>query len=220
MKFHACVGVLLMLPAAVGVGAQAPRATDPVASAVSSREMQRSLEAFDIDRTSGKDGERKAAQYLAKKLAEYGVKHTTHEARLYMSWPAGAEISVPDSAPALSIRAVAPAFGTSTPDGGLTADVVFLQASQPIGAEVRGKIAIVDGGGVSPDRSLSVQRAGAIGLIQIETGEIVHEMIATTIWGTPTTESASRLPRIPIAGIRKSDGDRLKAAKPSRVRLV
>ena len=37
-------------------------------------------------------------------------------------------------------------------------------------------------------------------------------MIATTIWGSPTTESASRIARIPIIGIKKSEGDRLKAA--------
>ncbi len=220
MKFQACVGGLLLISAVVGASAQAPRATDAVTSAVSSREMQASLEAFDVDRTSGKEGERKAAQYLAKKLSDYGVKHTTHEARLYMSWPGDAEISVPDSTPALSIRAVAPAFGGSTPAEGLTADVVFLQANQPIGTEVRGKIAVLEGGGISPDRSLTVQRAGAVGLVQIETGEIVHEMIATTIWGTPTTESAARLPRIPMVAIRKSEGDRLKAAKPSRVRLA
>jgi len=218
MKIQACIAGCL-LASAVVVGAQAPRATDAVRTAVSSAEIQATLAAFDVDRTSGKDGERKAAQYLARKLAEYGVKHTTHEARLYMSWPIEAQISVTGATP-LSIRGVAPAFGASTPDGGLSADVVFLPANQPIGPEVRGKIAIIEGGGVSPDRSLSVQRAGAVGLIQIETGEIVHEMIATTIWGTPTTESASRLPRIPMVGIRKSEGDRLKAAKPSSVRLV
>jgi hypothetical protein len=50
------------------------------------------------------------------------------------------------------------------------------------------------------------------GLIQIEQGEIAHEMIATTIWGSPTTESASRIPSIPIIGIKKSEGDRLKPA--------
>src|SRR4030095_2050808 len=77
--------------------------------------------------------------------------------------------------------------------------------------EVRGTIASLSGG-VSPDRTLTAQRAGVAGLIQIEEGEIVHEMIATTIWGSPTTESASRLPNIPIIGIKKSEGDRLKAA--------
>jgi len=136
-----------------------------------------------------------------------------------MSWPGFAELSVPGPS-SITIPGVAPAFGASTPDEGLTADTIDRTGNQPLGPEVRGKIAILSGG-VSPDRTLAAQRAGVAGLIQIEEGEIVHEMIATTIWGSPTTESASRIPRIPIIGIKKSEGDRLKvalAASP-RVRL-
>ena len=46
-------------------------------------------------------------------------------------------------------------------------------------------------------------------------------MIATTIWGSPTTESAARIPTVPIIGIKKSEGDRLRAALAAspRVRL-
>ena len=116
MKTQACINVCLLASTTLAV-AQAPRATDAVRAAVSAREIQATLDAFDIDRTSGKEGERRAAQYLAKKLDEYGVKHTTHEARLYMSWPVEAQISVAGAAP-MSIRGVAPAFGGSTPEGG------------------------------------------------------------------------------------------------------
>lgn len=177
--------------------------------AVSIAEIQRTLAAFDLDRTSGKSGERRAAEYLARKLTEYGIKHTTYEARLYMSWPVDAEVA--DGA-GLSIRGTTPSFGASTPPGGLTAETVWTTASQSPGAEVRGRIVIVEGGGVSPDRSLALQRSGAAGIVQIEAGEIVHEMIATTIWGSPTTESAMRIPTIPIIAIRRAEGDRLKAA--------
>jgi hypothetical protein len=181
-----------------------------VQRAVSIAEIQKTLDAIDVDRTSGKEGERQAADYLVRKLTEYGVKHTRHDARLYMSWPGRAEITTTGAQP-LTIRGVTPAFGASTPAGGLAAETVDRTGNQPLGPEVRGKIVILSGG-VSPDRTLVAQRAGVAGLIQIEEGEIVHEMIATTIWGSPTTESASRIPTIPIVGIKKSEGDRLKAA--------
>lgn len=206
----AAIGVLAAFSS---VRAQRDPQLDAVQRAVSIAEIQKTLDAFNIDRTSGREGERQAAAYLVRRLTEYGVKHTMHEARLYMSWPVLAEITVPGAAP-LTIRGVTPAFGASTPAGGLLADTIDRTGNPSLGPDVRGKIAILSGG-VSPDRTLAAQRAGVAGLIQIEEGEIVHEMIATTIWGSPTTESASRLPNIPIIGIKKSEGDRLKAALAS-----
>ena len=199
--------------------AQAGGRGGDIRSAVSSSEIDKTLKAFDLDRTSGREGERRAADYLASKLKEYGVRHTVHETRLYMSWPVSAEISVGGAAPFV-ISGAAPAYGASTPPGGLTADVVFLAANEEPGSHVRGKIVVASGGGISPDRTLALQRAGAAGLIQVESGEIIHEMIATTIWGSPTTESAARLPAIPAIGIRASDGERLKTARPASVRLT
>lgn len=213
----AAVGVLMAFSS---LRAQRDPQLDAVQRAVSIAEIQKTLNAFNIDRTSGRAGERQAAEYLVRKLTEYGVKHTMHEARLYMSWPVAAEITVPSADP-LTIRGVTPAFGASTAADGLLADTIDRTGNPSFGPEVRGKIAILSGG-VSPDRTLAAQNAGVAGLIQIEEGEVVHEMIATTIWGSPTTESASRIPNIPIVGIKKSEGDRLKAALASspRVRLT
>jgi hypothetical protein len=124
-----------------------------------------------VDRTSGRDGERRAAEYLARKLKEYGVRHTVHETRLYMSWPVSAEMSIGGAAP-LVIKGAAPAFGASTPPGGLTAAVVFLAADQSLGPEVRGKIVVASGGGVStnqPVRSTANQQrpsAGSFGELE------------------------------------------------------
>ena len=219
-KAVAIAATLAVVSAAVvSVRGQGKSQLDAVQAAVSIAEIQKTLDAINIDRTSGRPGERQAAEYLGRKLTEYGVKHTIHTARLYMSWPGAAEIVV-DGTPPLTIRGVTPAFGAPTPAGGLLADTIDRTDNQPFGPEVRGRIAILSGG-VSPDRSLAAQRAGVAGLIQIEQGEIVHEMIATTIWGSPTTESASRIPSIPIIGIKKSEGDGLKAAlaKSPRVRL-
>jgi hypothetical protein len=222
MKLRVIVSVAFGVLAALStLNAQTAAPSDVVRRAVSIAEIQRTLEAFDTDRTSGKPGERRAAEYLAMKLTEYGIKNTTYEARLYMSWPVAAEVAVTDGAD-LSIRGTIPAFGASTPPGGLTAETVLMTANQPSGRQVRGRIVIVEGGGVSPDRSLALQQSGAAGIVQIEAGEIVHEMIATTIWGSPTTESAMRIPTIPIIAIKRSEGDRLKASLTpgSKLRLT
>ena len=222
MKLRVIVTIAFGVIAALStLNAQTAAPSDVVRRAVSIAEIQRTLAAFDLDRTSGKPGERRAAEYLAKKLTEYGIKHTTYEARLYMSWPVAAEVAAAGGA-GISIRGTTPAFGASTPPGGLTAETIWMTASQPPGGEVRGRIVIVEGGGVSPDRSLALQQSGAAGIVQIEAGEIVHEMIATTIWGSPTTESAMRLPAIPIIAIKRTEGDRLKASLTagSKLRLT
>src|SRR2546430_17313842 len=91
------VGMLAVLTA---VQAQTNRQTDVVQRAVSIAEIQKTLKAFNIDRTSGKEGERRAADYLVQNLTEYGISHTRYEARLYMSWPIQAELAVPTSEPA------------------------------------------------------------------------------------------------------------------------
>src|SRR5438552_996639 len=62
---------------------------------VSTAEITRTLHAIDVDRTSGGDGERGSAEYLDRKLAEYGVAHTVYDSHLYLSWPGRAELVVP-----------------------------------------------------------------------------------------------------------------------------
>jgi Zn-dependent M28 family amino/carboxypeptidase len=200
--------------------AQKAAPLDVVQRAVSIGEIQKTLDAFNIDRTSGHDGERRAADYLVQKLTEYGVKHTKYDARIYMSWPISANLTILSAAP-ITISGVTPAFGATTPEGGLVAEIVVRTGANqpPFGPDVRGKI-VVSAGGVSPDSALAAQKAGVAGLIQVSDDEIVHEMIATTIWGSPTTESAARLPTIPIIGIKKSEGDRLlKAATSNGVKV-
>jgi peptidase M28-like protein len=52
--------------------------------------------------------------------------------------------------------------------------------------------------------------------------DAIHEMIVTSIWGTPTPESFARLPKIPALSIKKADGERLHQMLrrgPVRVRV-
>jgi hypothetical protein len=76
--------------------------------------------------------------------------------------------------------------------------------------DVRGKIVLGTAGG--PDGVKRAAEAGAIAYIHMwPSGEdAIHEMIVTSIWGTPTPESIARLPTIPALSIKRADGLRLR----------
>ncbi len=193
--------------------AQPPQAAKTVQSEVSIAEIERTLRAVDVDRTGASEGERAAAEYLVKKLTEYGIAHTKHESRLYLSWPGRAEVNVPGVG---MIRGKAAAFSAATPPNGLTGPILLepkvtrlVDQKLAFGPEVRGTIPVMRGIPDSEALVLAGQQAGALAIIQIDDTDILHEDIVTTIWGTPTVESAARLPRIPYICITKSDGERL-----------
>jgi N-acetylated-alpha-linked acidic dipeptidase len=197
--------------------ASRPDASPPaLPRTVSAAEIEKTVCAINVDRTSSRAGEKKAAAYLEQKLREYGVKATRYDVKAFLSWPVKAELMVRLGDP-WAIPTVTPAFGASTPPGGLTAEIVFAPTQPespdwaPPGVAMRGKILVVPGL-VSPESVLKAQEIGAAGLIHINEGDSLHEMIATTIWGTPTTATAERLPRIPVLSIGKGSGDRLRSA--------
>jgi hypothetical protein len=188
---------------------------------ISVAEIQRTLNAINHDRTSGKDGERKAAAYLEARLKDYGVANTRHDIRAFLSWPVRASVAAEG---ADTLEGLAPAFGGSTPPEGIVAEVLWLKDDAddrdpgPLPAAARGRIVIAQGM-ISPESARRAELAGAAGLVHVNDGEILHEMIATTIWGTPSASSAERLPKIPIVSITKSAGDRLRPSVASGVKL-
>lgn len=209
-----------------GADARSAQDTKAVGSEVSIAEIERTLRAIDVDRTAGSDGERTAAEYLDRKLTEYGVAHTTHRTRLFLSWPGRAEIAVSSLG---TIQGKTAAFSGSTPSEGVRAPLVFdpkltrqTDRTFKFDSPVYGAIPVVRGIADTEALVLAAQLAGARGVLQIDATDTLHEDIVSTIWGTPTPESAPRLPKIPYICIRKSDGDRLARAvrnAPVTVRL-
>jgi len=68
---------------------------------------------------------------------------------------------------------------------------------------------------------LALQQAGALGHVHV-LGDHLHNMIVTTIWGTPAPDTAARIPAIPCLSILGADGERLRgllANGPPRVLL-
>jgi hypothetical protein len=207
----AALSGILCLPASAR--AQAPSGAGPVQADVSIAEIARTLRALDRDRTAGSEGERAAAEYLVTKLSEYGIEHRTYASRQYLSWPGRAEVAVPGLE---LIRGKTAVFAAATPTEGLTGPLVLdpriarlVDQSLSFEAEVRGRIPVVRGIADTEALVLAAQRAGAVAVLRIDETDILHEDTVSTIWGTPTPESAGRLPRIPYICISKSDGDLL-----------
>jgi Iap family predicted aminopeptidase len=200
---------------------------------VSRQEIVRTVDALAVlDRLSGGEGERRANEYLERKLAEYGVPFETHEMELYLSHPVSASVTVLTPEPA-RLQAINHAFSRSTSSSGLEGDLVYIgrdMTADPFDAplvdyskvDVKGKI-VLDDGFPAPYRAFATERAGALGQIYINPDARLHNMTVTTIWGAPTPETEGLLPSNPIVALARPDGDalreRLKRGERIRVRI-
>jgi hypothetical protein len=201
-------------------------------SEISPDEMNKILVPFNtLDRVSGSEGEARAAELLVEALKRYGIDHQVHRFSAYLSWPLAAElrVQVPEKK---TLRAVTLAFSVSTPPGGLEGELEFvgspgaifgaLTASAYEGKSLRGKIVVADGL-ITPQHARLVEDLGAAGLIHINPRDLLHEMIITTVWGTPTPETEYLIPKLPALSITHSDGEWLKQLSergPVRAKLV
>lgn len=195
---------------------------------ISAERLQEHLNVFStLFRDSGSEDEWKAARYVAEKMKEYGVQTETLEFDSLISWPLEGKLEIldADGNATESIKTRTRAFGKQTPEGGFTGELVFVPFAPPAkgemifshravagdytGLDVAGKIVITSDGG--PDGIRRAQERGAAGHIHIWPSDenVVHEMIGTSVWGTPTPESALRLPSIPVLGVGNADGLRI-----------
>ena len=196
---------------------------------ISTRHMQAHLEVFStLFRDSGTEDEWKAARYVAEKLTEYGVDSEILEFDSLISWPQEGKIELLDADGNVtgSIPCRTRAFGAQTPDGGITGELVFVPFAQPAKGEmifshravagdysnidVTGKFVLTADGG--PDGIRRAHERGAAAHIHIWPSDeaVIHEMIGTSVWGTPTPESATRIPAIPAMGVDNANGQELE----------
>lgn len=193
-----------------------------------------------IERLAGTPAEKQAVDYIMGKLAAYGVPTELHEFESFVSYPLESTLEIL-SPERLTIPCRPRAFAASTPPSGIEAEVVYIPTdadhstrSTMIFAQagrsedyaqydVTGKIVLTTAGG--PDGLKRAQDHGAIGHCHMwPSGEdVIHEMIVSSIWGTPTPESAERLVKIPSISIKRADGERIKALcarGPVRARIT
>jgi N-acetylated-alpha-linked acidic dipeptidase len=170
-----------------------------------------------VRRDTGGPGEDRAAEYIAGQLRTAGVPVTVHEFDAYLSYPIRAtlEVLAPE---AEHIRSLTHSFGHATGPDGAIADLVYLE-----GGDVNrgaGRAALIDGL-ATPVTILQASKAGCAAVIFANEGHVIHNMIGTTIWGTPDLDQLDRQPRLPVLSVDKEGGETLKRllAQDKGVRL-
>jgi len=169
-------------------------------------------------RLSGSDEEARAFDYLETTLKGFGLAVRRYQHDALISWPGTASLEV-IGGPAEAVECITHSFAASTPPGGLEAGVADAGGGV-VGANVGGKIVLVDGLAM-PTRARAAEGAGAVGAIFINPPEL-HEMIISTVWGSPTPEDLGTLPNLVAVSVKKQDGEALRERARSgdlRVRL-
>ncbi len=167
-------------------------------------------------RESGTKHEKRAFDYLSKRLKKLGVPHTVHTPTLLISVPRKARLEVLTPERKL-FTAKTPSMSLSTGGKWKRGEVVYLSTRhmgdirglfEGIGRDttgLAGKIVLTEGY-ASPGKVADFIKGGAIGAIFISPGERIHEGICTTIWGSPDLDSWERKPTIPVVSVNKTDG--------------
>ena len=157
-------------------------------------------------RLSGSDEEARAFDYLETTLKGFGLAVRRFEHDALVSWPGAASLEITGSAPEQK-QCITHSFAASTPPEGVEAEVVDIGRGS-FGPHLRSKIALVDGLAM-PARARAAELAGAIGTIFINPPEL-HEMIVSTVWGSPTPENLATLPKLIAVSVRRQDGEALR----------
>ena len=171
-------------------------------------------------RLSGSPEEAQAFAYIRGVLEEIGARVESYAVDAYVSLPGEAHLEILSPVQE-TIECITHAMAASTPANGLEGELVYAGSGMDEGgAEVAGRVALVDGIAM-PVKVKRTEDRDALGQIHI-CGDQMHEMIVSVVWGTPTPENFGLLPKTPVVSIRKAGGERLKALLergPVRVRL-
>lgn len=196
---------------------------------ISGKEMWEHIEFLNnTHRRSGSKDDYKAIDYIIKKLTEYKIDNELIEFNSLISYPSRASLRLIKPADKMKeFNCKTRAFSVSSHPSGISAEVVYIPTHSPgigitddFNAEeitksaydninVEGKIVLSKKGG--PDGIKEAQDNGAIAFISTWASEedVVHEMIATPIWGTPTLDDEKDMIKIPVVAINKEEGDYL-----------
>ncbi len=202
---------------------QAPELAAAVRARLTPEGLQAQVEAIvRHDRRSGGAGENAAIDHIVRTLEGDGVATEVHAFRAWTSDPIAASVSVPGAA--FDPQAITVAYSGSVDalegeavDLGSTSDLpeILTSSGEQLdlgpwsGPDPTGKIVIIEGL-PGPDEAWTLQQLGAAGAIFVNPAERLNELITTTVWGSPSLRNAHRDPKLPVAEIRASDGERLR----------
>jgi Peptidase family M28 len=170
-----------------------------------------------LERESGSAGEAQAFDYIERTLEAAGLAVERQQIEAYISLPEQAYLTLADG---VVLAGLTHSFSTSVE--GLEAELVDAGDGRPEDlARAAGKFALIRGL-ASPGRAWAAQQAGVLGQVHVLMDHL-HNMIVTTIWGTPGPETAGRIPATPCLSVLGVDGERLRALLargPLRIRMT
>ena len=184
------------------------------------------------DRLSGSPGEIAAVDYLVRTLEAEGIQVRVDTFLAYISDPVSATVEVPgtDFAPeAITVSGSGDVQELEAPlvDLGTLGDLpplltetgerLILDAEGPAGSEglgayqsLRGRIALVTGQ-PRPDPVIQLSLMGAVGVVFVNPEERLNDLTTPSVWGTPSLRDYHRIPTLPVAQVKRSDGERLRS---------
>src|SRR5947209_3420767 len=164
-------------------------------------------------RLSGSPEERRAFAYIERRLREAGLRTQLLEHDALISLPQSAALRLSDPDPD-DIPCITHSFAVCAPRDGIAAEAVAVREGPPAGT-LSGRVAIVDGL-ATPDDVAKLQSAGAVGVVFLNRDPLVHEMIVSTIWGSPTPLQMGQLPSVPVVSTAGEAAARVRARLAGR----
>jgi hypothetical protein len=169
------------------------------------------------ERLSGTEAEKQTVEYFRQYLESHGVPLTVHELDGFASFPEESSLMLlepgKEDIPCSTFAQIA-----STSGPGIETDVVYVgQGGEDDyeGVDVAGKIALAELS-YTPPRPEKVRIAtekGAVGMVMMNWGLPEHDSLpkgtVKAIWGNPSDQDAYLLPKIPVVGVTRRDGERL-----------
>jgi hypothetical protein len=173
-------------------------------------------------RLSGSPEEQKTFRYIGRTLKCWGFEIEEHHPECWTSWPVAAVLETLDDAP-VSIPCITHAMAASTPAEGVLLELADVGRAGPamLRHDAVGGRAVLCDGLAMPGKVFQIEQAGAAAQIHV-CGARMHEMITSIVWGSPTPDNASLLPKTPIVSVDGRGGGALREALtrgPVRVRL-
>lgn len=174
--------------------------------------MESHLDALeDLPRFSGTEAEWEASEYVVETMRSYGLEAEILEYEAYISRPVSASVEITTPTQRTLEEAITTAFSAATPPGGVHGEVVYTEEiTNGELPDLSGKV-LMTSGLPRPEMVTAAESANAEALIvESPTEGVLHEMIVTPIWGTPSIDNHHNIPDLPIAEITQEDAKWLK----------
>lgn len=166
----------------------------------------------DLRRYPGTDDQWEGARYVVDELSAAGVNVEMQIIQAYTSIPEAARVTVTTPTRKQLDDAITVAFSASTPLNGVSGEVVAVDSVGHGSSElpaVDDQVVFTEGL-PTPGAVRAIDKAGAAAAIfQSPTEGVLHEMIASPVWGSPSVDNVEELPDLPVVEIKRGDGNHL-----------